>query len=86
MKNSSQPSEERSLPHATIHEQIASLVEQHMLLDYLLDRGFAREEAQQLMKLREHLYMNAEMRQRMTDDHRMQFARWLYEHGELDEM
>ena len=51
-----------------------------MMLDYLLDCGFLWEEAITLLSLREHLYENAEMYQRITDDHRMQFAKWLYEH------
>ncbi len=55
------------------------------LLDYLLDIGFQWDEALTLLSLREHLYENAEMRQRMAEDYRMQFARWLYEHGLVGE-
>lgn len=54
-------------------------------LDYLMNIGFAWEEAVMLLHLREHLYENIEMRQRMTDDLRMHFARWLYANGEMDE-
>lgn len=52
-----------------------------LMLDYLLDTGFQWEEAVTLLNLREHLYENAEMRQRMTDDYRMHFVKWLYDHG-----
>lgn len=55
------------------------------LLDMLMDTGFDWEEAIQLINLREHLYENMEMRQRVADDSRMHFARWLYENGELGE-
>jgi hypothetical protein len=58
--------------------------EQHLLMD-LLDSGFVWEEAIQLLHLRDHLYENAEMRQRTADDSRMHFARWLYEQGEIGE-
>ncbi len=54
-------------------------------LDYLINIGFAWEEAVMLLHLHEHLYENAEMHQRMTDDLRMHFARWLYTNGEMDE-
>jgi hypothetical protein len=56
-----------------------------VMLDYLMNVGFAWEEAVMLLHLREHLYENAEMRQRMTDDLRMHFARWLYVNGEMDD-
>ena len=55
------------------------------LIKHLLEMGFAWEEVMSLLVLREHLYEGAEMRQRMANDHRMHFARWLYEHGELQE-
>ena len=54
-----------------------------MMIDYLTDTGFAWEEAVTLLNMREHLYENVEMHQRMTDDYRIQFAQWLYEHGEI---
>jgi len=55
------------------------------LMEHLLVMGYTWDEVISLMHLREHLYEGAEMRQRMANDHRMQFARWLYEHGELQE-
>ena len=54
-------------------------------MEYLLEAGFEWEEASRLLHLHNHLYENAEMRQRMTDDYRMHFAQWLYEHGEISE-
>jgi hypothetical protein len=56
-----------------------------VMLDSLINAGFVWEEAVMLLHLREHLYENAEMHQRMTDDLRMHFARWLYANGEMDE-
>jgi hypothetical protein len=56
-----------------------------VMLEYLINAGFLWEEAMMLLHLREHLYENAEMRQRITDDLRMHFARWLYVNGEMDE-
>jgi len=60
--------------------------EEQMFLDYLIEMGFAWKEAMRLLELREHLHENAEIRQRMADDYRMHFARWLYEHGEIGEV
>lgn len=54
-------------------------------LDALLDAGFAWEEAVTLLHLREHLYENGEVRQRLRDDPRLNFARWLYLNGEMNE-
>jgi hypothetical protein len=59
--------------------------EDQIMLDYLMNVGFVWEEAVMLLHLREHLYENAEIRQRMTDDLRMHFARWLYITGEMNE-
>lgn len=56
-----------------------------VMLEYLTNAGFLWEEAMMLLHLREHLYENAEMRQRITDDLRMHFVRWLYTNGEMDE-
>jgi len=54
-------------------------------LDALLEAGFDWEEAVTLLHLREHLYDNSEMRQRMENDHRMHFVRWLRENGEVSD-
>jgi hypothetical protein len=60
--------------------------QERMLIDYLIEVGFAWEESVKLLNLREHLYENAEVCQRQADDYRMQFARWLYEQGEITEL
>jgi hypothetical protein len=54
-------------------------------LDTLMETGFSREEAIRLSHLRNHLYDNVEVRQRLGHDNRLQFARWLFEHGEMHE-
>ncbi len=57
-----------------------------MQLDYLMESGFEWGEAVKLLCMREHLYENSEVRQRMADDLRTHFVRWLYEHGEISEI
>ncbi|QBD81448.1 hypothetical protein EPA93_37955 [Ktedonosporobacter rubrisoli] len=54
-------------------------------LDFLLEQGFDWDEALKLLHLHEHIYENAEVRQRMAEDCRMLFVKWLYEQGELHE-
>ena len=71
--------------HAGIDRPTSHFSEEQMLLDYLLEAGFVLEEAEKLLDLREHLYNNAEMHQRMTDDYRLHFASWLYEQQEINE-
>lgn len=61
------------------------IAEHDVSLDMLVEQGFAREEAEQLLLLREHLYENPEVLQRMSEDNRLLFARWLYEQGEICE-
>jgi hypothetical protein len=56
-----------------------------MVIDNLIDTGFAWEEAVTLLNMRECLYENGEMHQRMADDHRLQFVQWLYAHGEISD-
>lgn len=87
MKNHPQPSEfnERRIQHAEAMSEAASTAEAQLLLDYLIDNGFSWEEAIRLVHMREHIHDNSEVRQRMADDAHMQFARWLYEQGELHE-
>lgn len=58
---------------------------QHVHLDHLLEQGFSWEEAITLVHMREHLYENTEMRQRIEHDAHMLFVRWMIEHGELSE-
>jgi hypothetical protein len=54
-------------------------------LDVLMETGFSRDEATRLSHLRKHLYENVEVRQRLNNDNRLLFARWLFEHGEMHE-
>lgn len=74
-------------PHPTV--QMAMGLEEpaqgKKRLEKLLAEGFAREEAMKLLHMKEGVFHNSEMRQRMDDDPRLQFARWLQEHGELNE-
>ncbi|HLZ63875.1 MAG TPA: hypothetical protein VKR06_43660 [Ktedonosporobacter sp.] len=88
MKNKQQGFSEYSepFPHY-VKQELSTLDEKRdqLLLEQLLDRGFVWEEAIQLINLREHLYDNIEVRQRMADDCHIQFARWLYENGELND-
>jgi len=77
---------ERVVQHVEIAASTVGVSEEQMLLDYLIEMGFVWEEAAKLLNLRDHLYENAEMRQRMAEDHRMLFARWLYEQGEITEV
>jgi len=94
MPNSIQPSSggfsehtnERPVQHAERESALLETVEEQLYMDYLLETGFAWEEATKLVHLRDHLHENAEMRQRMHDDYRMHFVRWLYEQGEITEM
>ena len=65
-----------------IQERI--LLEQRQV-DALMERGFLWEEAVQLVQLREHLYENTEVKQRLEADEHMLFARWLYEQGAINE-
>jgi hypothetical protein len=58
---------------------------EHAQLDTLIESGFKWDEALRLLTLREHLYQNKEIRQRIENDNRMQFARWLYQQGEMAE-
>ncbi len=76
---------EHRVPPTSVEATRSETGEEQMFLDYLLATGFELDEAQKLVEMREHLYENAEMRQRMAEDYRMQFARWLYEQGELRE-
>ena len=62
-----------------------STTEEHLQLNTLMTSGFTWEESAQLIDLRTYLYENAEMRQRMADDYRMQFVCWLYKQGEMSD-
>ena len=74
---------ESLVQHAEREVVSKEMFEERLFIEYLLDAGFEWEEANMLLHLRDHLHENGEMRQRMADDYRMHFARWLYEQGEI---
>jgi hypothetical protein len=76
---------EPSVDRAEQETAISDVMQEQMMLDYLLDMGFTWEESMRLTNVREHLYEGSEMRERMANDYRMEFARWLLEHGEIGE-
>ena len=76
---------ERLLQHIQTGQYSDHVQEEQIQLDHLMETGFEWEEAVKLLRMREQLYENSEVRQRMADDLRTHFARWLYEHGEISE-
>ena len=92
MSNSQQPSMGGFSDH---NEPVAQPVElaqpildgtkEQTQLVTLMETGFMWEEAVKLMAMRENICENEEMHQRMSEDYRMHFARWLVEHGEISE-
>ena len=62
-----------------------SMLEEQRQQEYLLSLGFTWDETCKLQYQRTHLYENVEIQQRMADDSRIHFARWLYEQGEINE-
>lgn len=74
---------ESSVERAAQEKAVTSVAQEQMMLDYLLDMGFTWEESVRLANVREHLYEGSEMRERLANDYRMEFARWLLEHGEI---
>ncbi len=90
MKNSSQSSEHGERPDRSVRQAnghfSTGMGNEQAQLDALMKSGFGWDEAVRLVYLRDHLYSNSEMQQRIANDHHMQFARWLYEQGELKEM
>jgi hypothetical protein len=92
MKRTHQQSSRDSSEHneSIIHEVSADRAalentDDSVLLDELVEIGFSQQEATRLSYLRAHFYENVEVRQRLSSDHRLQFARWLFEHGEMHE-
>jgi len=90
MKNNPQPQpfDHAELPVRQEEDQYtpAGIIHQQVVMEDLMSNGFAWEEAFKLLHFRDRLYSNEEIRQRVADDQRMQFVRWLYEQGELNEM
>ena len=79
----SSPERDETLTHILTAGTTTMPLEEQRYLDYLLATGFSHNEAIQLVHQRVHLYENSEMRQRVHDDARIQFARWLFEQGEI---
>ena len=77
---------EQAVQHVEIEASTIDTCQERMLIDYLIEMGFAWEEAAKLLNIREHLYESPEMQQRQADDLRMQFARWWDEQGEITEL
>lgn len=92
MKNKPQPSRggfsdfnELLTQSVRTETSVDETAEELLALDYLLELGFEWEESVKLHYFRKYLYENTEIRQRIADDHRMHFVRWLYEHGEMSD-
>ncbi len=71
---------------AEVGMSMSNMLEVQRQQEYLLGLGFTQDEVRKLQHQRAHLYENAEMQQRMADDSRIRFARWLYEQGEISEI
>jgi hypothetical protein len=87
MRRNKQPSEYNNeygkyIELGDLHER-THLEQRHV--EDLMERGFFWEEAVKLVQLHEHLYENAEMKQRLEEDEYMLFARWLYDQGAINE-
>jgi hypothetical protein len=76
---------EHSIQNAAKMHAQPDIAEHSASIDMLVKRGFTREEAERLLHLQEHLYENPEIIQRMAEDNRLLFARWLYKQGEIYE-
>lgn len=50
-----------------------------------LGGNFTADEADRLTTLRRNFNSHAEYLGRVLDEHRLEFARWLVEHGKLDD-
>ena len=59
--------------------------QEQVRLERLMTAGFSWDEAVKLLGMREHVYENAEVRQRLENDPKIQFVRWLIKHGEMSE-
>jgi len=89
MKNTQPPFRgeyhERAMPSVGAEVSYPQTAYEQRQLAILLEADFSCEEAVKLLALRENLYENSEMRQRVENDYRLHFVLWLYEHGELSD-
>jgi hypothetical protein len=76
---------ERLIKHIEAEYPLGDVPEDQHQVEQLLAIGFDWEEAVKLIDLREHLYESNEMNERIADNSRMLFVRWLYENGEINE-
>ena len=51
----------------------------------ILGTNFTADEMARLQSLRRNYYTHAEYLERVIDDRRLEFARWLLDHGKLNE-
>ncbi len=75
----------RLIKHIETEYPLGEAPKEQRQVEHLLDLGFNWEEAMNLIDMREHLYESDEMSERIADDSRMLFVRWLYENGEICE-
>jgi len=88
MQNRQQPFQgnvSESGQHTEGGASTGNILEEQKRQEYLLSLGFTWDETRKLQYQRVHLYENVEMQQRLADDSRIHFARWLYEQGEINE-
>jgi len=88
MQNRQQPCQgnvSESGQRAESSTSTGSMLEEQRQQEYLMSLGFTWDETRKLQYQRTHLYENVEMQQRLADDSRIHFARWLYEQGEINE-
>ncbi len=76
---------ERLIKQIEAEFPLGEVSEEQRQVEQLLDIGFDWEEAVKLIDLRDHLYESNEMNERLADNSRMLFVRWLYENGEIRE-
>jgi hypothetical protein len=76
---------ERLIKQIEAEFPLGEVPEEQRQIEQLLDIGFDWEEAVKLIDLRDHLYESNEMNERIADNSRMLFVRWLYENGEIRE-
>ncbi len=92
MQNRQQPPQDNAfeqgeylIPPMEFDTVMDTIQEEQKQLEYLLGLGFTWDETRKLQYQRTHAYENVEMQERLEDDSRIHFARWLYEQGEINE-
>ena len=89
MQHRQQPSSQGNISESEQHTEgsisTADMLEELRQQEHLMSLGFTWDQTRKLQHQRTHIYENVEMQQRMADDSRILFARWLYEQGEINE-